>query len=170
MAIKTDSRRRAPKTKQQPLPPFIANYLPGWLMLAAVMVILLPNLLVVTFSVAGQVISRVPGAVSSVFAGIGSLFAGPNNLAPLFTNEIDHWAGDIERWANENQVDPNLLATVMQIESCGHPTISSSAGAQGLFQVMPFHFTAGENQLDPNTNAKRGAAFLKYCTDYANGD
>src|SRR5262249_44113854 len=78
--------------------------------------------------------------------------------------------GDIGRWANEYNLDPNLLATVMQIESCGHPTVSSSAGAQGLFQVMPFHFDAGEDQLDPDTNARRAADFLKICVNAANRD
>ncbi|GIL13002.1 MAG: hypothetical protein BroJett038_17220 [Chloroflexota bacterium] len=160
MAVKTRSRRRAP---QRSLPPIIADYLPGWLILAAVMSILFPNALPVMVNAAGQVISRVP-------EWVGSLFAGPSPIAPLFTDEIDHWARDIGRWAEEHELEPNLLATVMQIESCGHPTISSYAGAQGLFQVMPFHFTAGENQLDPDTNARRGAAYLKWCVDYSGGD
>jgi len=91
-------------------------------------------------------------------------------IAPLFTHEIDHWAADIDRWATEYDLDPNLLATVMQIESCGHPTVSSSAGAQGLFQVMPFHFGSAEDQLDPDTNAMRGASVLNTCLEMANGD
>ncbi|MBI5671049.1 MAG: transglycosylase SLT domain-containing protein [Chloroflexi bacterium] len=182
MAVKTNSKRRAgaakAKTQGQSLPPVIARHLPAWLILAAVMLILLPNILTVTFGVAGQVVRGVPTLVSSVFAGIGSAFAGVGNLfssgsgsiAPLFTDEVDHWAGNITRWAREYNLDPNLLATVMQIESCGHPTIGSSAGAQGLFQVMPFHFSSGEVQTDPETNAKRGATYLKWCVDYANGD
>lgn len=88
-------------------------------------------------------------------------------IAPLFTPEVQRWAGDIARWAAAHQLDPNLLATVMQIESCGDPDIASSAGAQGLFQVMPFHFTQGEVMTDPETNARRGASFLAWCMDYA---
>ena len=57
----------------------------------------------------------------------------------------------------------------MQIESCGHPTVISNAGAQGLFQVMPFHFSSGEDMLDPETNAKRGSAFLNHCYQAADG-
>lgn len=91
-------------------------------------------------------------------------------LAPLFTEQIDYWADDIVRWAETNNLDPNLLATVMQIESCGHPDVSSPAGAQGLFQVMPFHFMPGEVYLDPETNAYRGASFLNECLRYSNGD
>jgi len=57
-------------------------------------------------------------------------------------------------------VDPNLAATVMQIESCGDPQAVSASGAQGLFQVMPFHFEAGEDMLDPDNNAAHGLAYL----------
>jgi soluble lytic murein transglycosylase-like protein len=95
---------------------------------------------------------------------------GASQLAPLFTPEVEHWAGDIERWAALYGVDPNLLATVMQIESCGHADISSVAGAQGLFQVMPFHFTPEEVQTDPETNARRGASFLAECMAWGDGN
>lgn len=84
----------------------------------------------------------------------------PSGIAALFTPEVQYWADDIVRWAQEYNVDPNLVATVMQIESCGDPQAGSGAGAQGLFQVMPFHFTEGEVMLDINTNAKRGINYL----------
>jgi hypothetical protein len=81
-------------------------------------------------------------------------------LSPIFTDEVQFWAQDIQRWATEYNLDPNLIATVMQIESCGYALAGSNAGAQGLFQVMPFHFTEGEQMLDINTNAKRGLTYL----------
>lgn len=81
-------------------------------------------------------------------------------IAALFTPSVQYWADDIVGWASEWGIDPNLAATVMQIESCGHPDVVSSAGATGLFQVMPFHFKAGESATDPNTNAYRGMAYL----------
>ena len=58
----------------------------------------------------------------------------------------------------------------MQIESCGDPQAGSSAGAQGLFQVMPFHFTAGEAMLDPDTNAARGLAYYAERLQQTGGD
>jgi soluble lytic murein transglycosylase-like protein len=64
------------------------------------------------------------------------------------------------RWANAAGVDPNLAATVMQIESCGDPRATSRSGATSLFQVMPFHFKIGENPYDPETNALRGLNYL----------
>lgn len=91
-------------------------------------------------------------------------------IAPLFTPEVAYWQDDILRWSETYDIEPNLLATVMQIESCGHPTVNSYAGAQGLFQVMPFHFESTEDMLDPDTNAMRGAAFLKECLRWSSGD
>lgn len=83
-----------------------------------------------------------------------------SSISPIFTREIQHWADDITRWADASSLDPNLIATVMQIESCGDPRALSSAGAKGLFQVMPFHFDFGENPYNPEINALRGLNYL----------
>lgn len=92
-------------------------------------------------------------------------------LSPVFTDEVQFWKADILRWAKAYEIDPNLIATVIQIESCGDPNAGSSAGAQGLFQVMPFHFTADEQtrMKDPETNAIRGLNYLKEGLKKANG-
>lgn len=81
-------------------------------------------------------------------------------IAAVFSDEVKYWEADIVRWAGEHNLDPDMVATIMQIESCGDPQALSVAGAQGLFQVMPFHFTAGENMLDPDTNARRGMNYF----------
>jgi soluble lytic murein transglycosylase-like protein len=91
-------------------------------------------------------------------------------LSSIFTREIQYWANDIQRWAEAAALDPNLVATVMQIESCGDPRARSSAGAAGLFQVMPFHFHAGENSYNPETNALRGMNYLARSFAAAQGD
>jgi soluble lytic murein transglycosylase-like protein len=83
-----------------------------------------------------------------------------DRIAPVFTPEVQFWEPWIIKWSRQYGVDPDILATVIQIESCGHYLVSSPAGAQGLFQVMPFHFAEGENMLDPETNARRGIAYL----------
>ena len=82
------------------------------------------------------------------------------DLSGIFTPEVLYWAEDIQRWAETYDLDPNLIAVVMQIESCGHPGVESNAGALGLFQVMPFHFGADEDPLDPEINARRGLTYL----------
>jgi len=91
-------------------------------------------------------------------------------ISAVFSNEVKYWEADIVRWAGEHNLDPDMVATVMQIESCGDPQALSVAGAQGLFQVMPFHFTAGETMLDPNTNARRGMNYLAERLVQTNGD
>jgi soluble lytic murein transglycosylase-like protein len=40
----------------------------------------------------------------------------------------------------------------------------------GLFQVMPFHFHAGDDPYNPETNATRGLAYLVRSLASANGD
>jgi soluble lytic murein transglycosylase-like protein len=95
---------------------------------------------------------------------------GNGSLAPLFTPEIQFWATDIVRWASEHGLDPNLAATVMQIESCGNPGARSRSGASGLFQVMPFHFFATEDAYDPDTNALRGMSYLAKSLERSGGD
>jgi soluble lytic murein transglycosylase-like protein len=91
-------------------------------------------------------------------------------ISPIFTPEIHYWAESIVRWASAANVDPNLAAVVMQIESCGDPRATSRSGAMGLFQVMPFHFTAGESPYEPDTNALRGLGYLKRSLDKAGGN
>ncbi len=97
-------------------------------------------------------------------------FSGPTRLSPIFTREIQYWADDILRWANASSLDPNLVAVVMQIESCGNPFARSSAGAMGLFQVMPFHFHSGENPYETNTNALRGTDYLSRSLSTSHGN
>ncbi len=92
------------------------------------------------------------------------------NISPIFRIEILHWADSISSWAAALQLDPNLVATIMQIESCGDPRARSSAGAMGLFQVMPFHFYAIDDPYSPNTNAARGLAYLARSLETAGGN
>ena len=82
-------------------------------------------------------------------------------ISLLFTSEVQYWEEEIIAWSEIYQLDPNLVATVMQIESCGFLLAESGAGAKGLFQVMPYHFHDGENPFQPDTNAKRGLQYLR---------
>jgi len=110
---------------------------------------------------AGQSTAAV--AAQSEAAETAAAAAAPKRtgiLSPLFRPEVRYWEAKIVGWANEFGLDPNIVAIVMQVESCGDPKAASGAGAQGLFQVMPFHFSPGEDMLDPDTNARRGMAYL----------
>lgn len=102
--------------------------------------------------------TRPPGSAASVAANA------------IFTPEVQHWWFDIQRWAKQYNLDPDLVATIMQVESCGDPNAVSSSGAQGLFQVMPFHFAPDAPMLDPATNAQAALSFLTSVIDQARGD
>ena len=152
------------------------------------------RMLVILFAVgfvAGLLFSRLPpgnpdaaqgvveagtGAATQTSAGEGEVApiqvsaATGGDLSPVFTAEVDFWAPKIREWAGAYGLDPNLVAIIMQIESCGDPQAVSHAGAQGLFQVMPFHFAAGENALDPETNARRGLNYFVERLSQTNGD
>lgn len=98
-----------------------------------------------------------------------SVIPATSGLSPIFTREVQYWGPDILRWAHATSLDPNLAATVMQIESCGDPHALSRSGAMGLFQVMPFHFYFGENGFDPEINAQRGLDYLARSLQTAGG-
>ncbi len=111
------------------------------------------------------VIVDTPPEVAQVFAP-----AKVSGLAPFFRPEVLYWGEALVRWSAQAGVDPNLAATVMQIESCGDPQALSRSGAIGLFQVMPFHFRAGDNPYDPDTNALRGLNYLARSMNAAGGN
>ncbi|MCS6871629.1 MAG: hypothetical protein NZ571_09240 [Anaerolineae bacterium] len=54
-------------------------------------------------------------------------------IAPVFTPEVQSWSPWIIKWARQY---PDILATFIQVESCGHYLVSSSASAQELFRVQ----------------------------------
>lgn len=127
---------------------------------------------------APQVVSFVPGISGSseevqtapmlYEASSGRDLPEPE-LSPIFMPSVQYWERDIMKWSELNGIDPNLIATVMQIESCGGPESQSYVGATGLFQVMPFHFEDNEDMFDPDTNAKRGMAFLAQVLEVSGG-
>jgi hypothetical protein len=95
------------------------------------------------------------------------------HLSPLsgfFSPSVEYWHEEIFTWAEVYDLDPLLIATVMQIESCGDPQAISPAGAQGLFQVMPYHFQPDENMLAAQTNAQRGLDYLRGSLEKSNGN
>ncbi|NDJ35709.1 MAG: transglycosylase SLT domain-containing protein [Chloroflexi bacterium] len=91
-------------------------------------------------------------------------------ISPVFTRQVQYWRSGIANWSLAYRVEPNLIGTIMQIESCGNPQALSPAQAQGLFQVLPLHFEEGEDPFHPETNAKRGLLFYGELLAATNGD
>ena len=96
--------------------------------------------------------------------------SGSVQLSPIFTPEVQYWKASILRWAAATGLDPNLVAVIMQIESCGDPFARSGAGAIGLFQVMPDHFLPSDDPAAPDTNAARGLDYLRRSLSAAGND
>jgi soluble lytic murein transglycosylase-like protein len=79
------------------------------------------------------------------------------------------YSSTVIQTANANGVDPNLALAVMNAESGGDAGAISSAGAVGLFQLMPSSFP-GVNINDPVTNIETGIGYLAKLLNQYNGD
>lgn len=154
------------------LPPLAALVIAGFIAFIALKTPLSPATLPVNNStlVIQNSASQDSTVVTPIWSFASDESVAASGLSPIFTREVQHWSGDIVRWANTAGVDPNLAATVMQIESCGDPRATSRSGAMGLFQVMPFHFRFGENPYDPETNALRGLNYLARALSTGSGN
>ena len=130
----------------------------------------LPPLVILLIT--AMVLARTPRSPTGLGARAAPLGAGPaaSRIAAVFTPEVQHWGTVMAGWAQDAGLDPDLAATVMQIESCGDPQALSQAGAIGLFQVMPFHFAGTDEPYAPATNAARGLDYLARSLAAAEGD
>ncbi len=124
----------------------------------------------------GVVKALIIAAVLSAIV-IGLLFAFGGRLKryvyPLKYTEL------LKDAAERYGVDPTLAAAVVYVESGFDANAVSSAGAQGLMQVMPetaewiaWHMKveyAEDSLFDPGTNLDRGCWLLKFLLDRYNG-
>jgi soluble lytic murein transglycosylase-like protein len=78
----------------------------------------------------------------------------------------------VDRIAAEQSLSPELLHSVIKVESNYNPYAVSPKGAQGLMQLIPA--TARrfgvENAFNPLDNIQGGAKYLRYLLDLYNGD
>lgn len=91
-------------------------------------------------------------------------------VTPVFRAEVLYWEPEILDWSQVYRIKPNLIATLMQIESCGDPTAEAPDGARGLFQVTDGRLQPGEDPFDPETNARRALTYFGEMYAASNGD
>ena len=87
------------------------------------------------------------------------------------------WPESIQIWGpllSQHQVNPDLLAAIMYVESRGQPEAISRAGAVGLMQVMPQSKISDrpptQELLNPEFNIQWGVRVLEEYTAYFEGD
>lgn len=82
------------------------------------------------------------------------------------------YANLINKHAAANGIDPKLIQAIIQAESSFNPNATSSAGAQGLMQLMPG--TAKQlgvrNAYDPEQNIKAGTKYFAEMLEMFNGN
>jgi len=80
----------------------------------------------------------------------------------------------VHQEATRAKLIPELVLAVIQVESNFDRFAISSAGAQGLMQVMPFWLDEigrpGDNLFHIRTNLRMGCTILRYYMDKSNGD
>ena len=83
---------------------------------------------------------------------------------------------DADKLSKAYALSPNLIISVMAIESNFHPYIQSEDGAQGLMQVMPvihakrYEKYGGKSSfIDPIVSLKVGAEILRDCVKLRGG-
>jgi len=76
--------------------------------------------------------------------------------------------------AKRASIEPELVLSVIQVESNFNPYAISRAGAIGLMQVMPFWLKEigkpGDSLFSPYTNLRYGCTILRYYLDREKGN
>ncbi|HXI12878.1 MAG TPA: lytic transglycosylase domain-containing protein [Thermoanaerobaculia bacterium] len=95
-----------------------------------------------------------------------------DSMSEQFFNATIPFGSLIHRKAAKYEVDPNLVAAVIEAESRFKRTARSPVGARGLMQLMPKtgRWMGASNLYDADQNVDAGVKYLKYLDKRFNGD
>jgi len=112
-------------------------------------------------------------AMLGLVAGLIAACGGSDRPRPSGGN-VAYWEPQIQKASRRFNIPPEWIREVMRVESGGRATwkggqpITSSAGAQGLMQVMPATYDElrqkhglGRDPYDPENNIMAGAAYIR---------
>jgi soluble lytic murein transglycosylase-like protein len=99
-------------------------------------------------------------------SGAGYLPYAPHALDPSQIHEL------VSSASHDNGVPEGLVHAVLMAESAGDPSAVSSAGAEGLMQLMPGTSAACgvANPFDPVANVQCGSGYLRSLLDRYHND
>ncbi len=114
---------------------------------------------------------RLPLAMATLSSGPGGTRVNAPRLQSM-QGMAQSWGSEILKDTVGTHVSPALVLAVMAIESAGNSAAASSAGAQGLMQLIPgtakrFGVTDAK---DPVQNIKGGIAYLDFLMGNFNRD
>lgn len=80
-----------------------------------------------------------------------------------FRSMLDRWGAVIDEAGVDYRLPSSQIAGEMWAESNGVPNLTSEAGAVGLMQILPIHFSDAQKPMmfDPRTNIRKGAELLQ---------
>lgn len=89
----------------------------------------------------------------------------------FFENEVP-FGKLIYQEAKNNDLDPELVAAVVETESRFNPTAKSHAGARGLMQLVPRtgKWMGAKNLMNPAENVRAGTKYLRYLNERFDGN
>jgi soluble lytic murein transglycosylase-like protein len=130
---------------------------------------------------AGAEPAKAPGERKAPQAGPAQAIAAAEPAAQPHPHlvEVKPYLASVRRWAREFELPESLILAVIHTESRFDPKARSGANAIGLMQLIPdragvdaWAFITGEKRvpteaelLDPDTNIRLGAAYLRMLKD-----
>ena len=80
-------------------------------------------------------------------------------MSPSHTGSRDFYENLARTYATQSGIDPDIFALQINQESGFNPTAGSTAGAQGIAQIMP-QFHPGVDPWDPDASLNYAAQLM----------